>query len=68
MMMRLLRWLRMLQLVPAYRAYTVDSLNKLSFLDDLPVTVDERLVYYGVSKDNCKSLVITVSFQLATSK
>jgi len=39
------------QLVPAYRAYTVDSLKKLSFLDDLPVTVDERLEYNGVSQD-----------------
>jgi len=45
-----------LQLVPAYRAYTVDSLKKLSFLDDLPVTVDERLEYNGVSTDSGQSV------------
>jgi len=41
-----------MQLVPAYRAFTVDSLLKLSFLDDLLVTVDERLLYDGMAQDS----------------
>jgi len=45
----------MMQLVPVYRVYTVDSLKKLSFLDDLPVTVDERLQHRDVSAVDCKS-------------
>lgn len=45
----------LLQLVPMYRSYVVDSLERLSFLDDIPVTVDERLEFSGLSTDTCKS-------------
>jgi len=51
LLMMMMMMMLHVQLVPAYRAYTVDSLKKLSFLDDLPVTVDERLEYNGVSQD-----------------
>jgi len=53
--------------VPAYRAYTVDSLKKLSFLDDLLITVDERLLYNGISEERCELVVMTAGLQATIS-
>jgi hypothetical protein len=38
------------QLVPGYRGYTVDTLKKLDFLDDVAVTVDEKHYFRGIAK------------------
>uniref|UniRef100_A0A669PGD4 Leucine rich repeat containing 43 n=1 Tax=Phasianus colchicus TaxID=9054 RepID=A0A669PGD4_PHACC len=39
-----------LALIPAYRGFVVDSLPKLSFLDDIHIGLDERYQFCGLSK------------------
>uniref|UniRef100_A0A8C9L5W0 Leucine rich repeat containing 43 n=1 Tax=Pavo cristatus TaxID=9049 RepID=A0A8C9L5W0_PAVCR len=39
-----------LALIPAYRGFVVDSLPKLSFLDDIHIGLDERYQFRGLSK------------------
>ncbi|XP_063820539.1 leucine-rich repeat-containing protein 43 isoform X2 [Pseudophryne corroboree] len=38
-----------LTFIPAYRGYTVDSLQKLCVLDDVPILPDEKHTFSGVS-------------------
>lgn len=38
------------QLVPGYRGFTIDSIKKLSYLDDISVSADERHQYRGLSR------------------
>ncbi|KFP79846.1 Leucine-rich repeat-containing protein 43, partial [Acanthisitta chloris] len=38
-----------LALIPTYRGFTVDSLPKLSFLDDVPVHSEERQQFHGLA-------------------
>ena len=46
----LLMSLPWLQLIPAYRGYTIDSLKLLDILDDIPISADERHHYKGLTK------------------
>ena len=39
-----------LQLVPGYRGYTIDSLRKLDFLDEISISADEKHHYKGLAK------------------
>ncbi|XP_014816885.1 PREDICTED: leucine-rich repeat-containing protein 43 [Calidris pugnax] len=39
-----------LVLIPTYRGFLVDSLPKLSFLDDIHIGPDERLQFHGLAK------------------
>lgn len=39
-----------LALIPTYRGFIVDSLPKLSFLDDIHIGLDERYQFRGLSK------------------
>ena len=43
-------WQNYLQLIPGYRGYTIDSLRKLSFLDDLSISADEKHHFKGLAK------------------
>jgi hypothetical protein len=38
------------QLIPGYRGYTVDSLRKLSILDDIMISADERHYFKGLAR------------------
>jgi hypothetical protein len=40
----------MLQLIPGYRGYTIDSLRKLDILDDKRISADERHHFKGLSR------------------
>lgn len=46
-----------LQLIPGYRGYTVDSLRKLSVLDDIMISADERHYFKGLARRRGKSRV-----------
>ena len=37
------------QLTPGYRGYTIDSLKKLDFFDDVTVSADEKHHFKGIS-------------------
>ncbi|XP_053375749.1 leucine-rich repeat-containing protein 43-like isoform X3 [Mercenaria mercenaria] len=39
-----------LSLIPGYRGYTVDSLRKLSILDDIMISADERHYFKGLAR------------------
>lgn len=39
-----------LSLIPGYRGYTVDSLKKLSILDDIMISADERHYFKGLAR------------------
>lgn len=40
----------LLQLIPGYRGYTIDSLRKLSILDDIMISADEKHHYKGLAR------------------
>ena len=39
-----------LQLIPGYRGYTIDSLRKLSILDDIRISADEKHHFKGLAR------------------
>ena len=47
-----------LQLIPGYRGYTIDSLRKLSFLDDISISADEKHHYKGLAKRKGEHLLL----------
>lgn len=39
-----------IQLVPGYRGYTIDSIRQLTILDDIRISADEKHFFKGLSK------------------
>ncbi|CAD5113865.1 DgyrCDS3029 [Dimorphilus gyrociliatus] len=39
-----------ISLIPGYRGYTIDCLRKLAYLDDRPITADEKHHFKGLSR------------------
>lgn len=58
-----------LSLLAAYRGYTVDTLKRLAYLDDITISADERYLYKGLSKKKeCILDEAKVSFHVAYIK
>lgn len=50
LMLTLLSLASLFQLIPGYRGYTIDSLRKLSILDDIMISADEKHHYKGLAR------------------
>ena len=53
----------LLQLIPGYRGYTIDSLRKLSVLDDLRISADERHHFKGLARRRGKHRMLWYDYE-----
>lgn len=54
----------MFQLIPGYRGYTIDSLRKLSILDDIMISADEKHHYKGLARRRGMTFSPDLNFDL----
>lgn len=63
-MLTLLSLASLFQLIPGYRGYTIDSLRKLSILDDIMISADEKHHYKGLARRRGMTFSPDLNFDL----